>query len=41
MLKLVLPGRLDNLSIALYLAMAEGVMVFNALVETLPPWCMG
>jgi len=37
-LKLGLPGRLDNLSIALYLAMGwSGVMVYNTLVETLPP----
>jgi|SRR5579871_1686423 len=37
-LKLVLPGRLDGLSIALYLAMGwSGVMVFNTLVATLPP----
>jgi len=36
-LKLVLPGRLDNLSIALYLAMGwSGAMVYNTLVETLP-----
>jgi hemolysin III len=37
-LKLVLPGRLDKLSIALYLAMGwSGAMVFNTLVTTLPP----
>src|SRR5579864_5171708 len=37
-LKLVLPGRLDKLSIALYLAMGwSGAMVFNTLVATLPP----
>jgi len=37
-LKLVLPGRLDRLSIALYLAMGwSGAMVFNTLVATLPP----
>ncbi len=37
-LKLVLPGRLDKLSIALYLAMGwSGAMVFNTMVATLPP----
>jgi hemolysin III len=37
-LKLVLPGRLDRLSIALYLAMGwSGAMVFNTMVATLPP----
>ncbi len=37
-LKLVLPGRLDRLSIVLYLAMGwSGAMVFNTLVVTMPP----
>ncbi len=34
----MLPGRLDKLSIALYLAMGwSGAMVFNTMVATLPP----
>ena len=41
-LKLVLPGRFDRLSVGLYLAMGwSGLMLYDAVVTALPALALG